>query len=90
MELPVHSGKEGHLVRVDLKDSQSRHLTPCFRGEIPVLQVLGSQNESCEKHATSTLKSAVSGRILGLLHGEVVLWDVRLDQYQVVQGYLEG
>ena len=89
MELPVHCRKKGHLVGVDLANLETRYLAPCTSRVVPILQILGCQNQSGEEHPTATLKGADGRNILGLLHGEIKLRHMGFDEDKVVQGNLK-
>jgi len=88
MELPVNGGKESDFVLVDLRDLESGDFAPGPRRVVAVLQPLRGKDESSEEHAPTALQDPTSVRLVGLLHGEVMGGNVRLDQDQVVESHL--
>jgi hypothetical protein len=90
VQLPIDGEQEGNLVLVDLVGVETRDLAPRTSRVVTVLEVLGGQNERGEKHAPPTLQGTIRVVIVWLLHGEVVLGNMRLDEDQVIQSYLEG
>lgn len=89
VQLPVDSEEEGDFVLVDLIGIEPRNLAPGAGRVVTVLEILGGQDEGGKEHAAAALQSAVGVAILGLLHGEVVLGHMGLDENQVVQGNLQ-
>jgi hypothetical protein len=90
VQSPVDSEQEGDFVLVDLVGVEPGNLAPGACRVVAVLKILGSQDEGGEEHATAALQSAVGMTILGLLHDEVVLGHMGLNEDQVVQSHLEG
>ena len=90
MQLPVDSLEKGHFVGVDLTNLETGYLAPRASRVVAVLQILGCQDEGGEKHAAPALESATPGGVDGLLHGEVVVGHVSLDEDEVVEGDLQG
>lgn len=80
MEIPVHRKEECHFVLVDLVCSKARYLAPSPSRVVPILEILRCQNESREEHSAATLQSAACVTIISLLHSEVTLGKVVLDQ----------
>lgn len=76
---PVNRKEECNLVLVDFLRVQSRDLTPCPSGIVPILEVLGSKDKCGQEHAPPTLESAERVCILWLFHGEVVLRNMRFN-----------
>jgi hypothetical protein len=77
---PVDGKEEGHLVLVDLEGVETGNLAPSAGRVVAILQVLGGEDESGEEHAAAALEGADRVRVIGLLHGEVVIGDVWFDQ----------
>lgn len=90
VQLPVDRQEESHLILVDLLDIEARDLAPGLCRVVPVLQILGSQNQSSKEHAAPTLETRVLEAIARLFHGEVAGRDMGLDQDQVVQCNRQG
>ena len=87
---PVDSEEECHFVLVNFRGVQSRYLTPCPSRIVSVLEILRGENESCEKHTSSTLKGPDSSIVTGLFHRKIMFRHMRFDQDQVIQGNLQG
>lgn len=90
MQLPINSEQERNLILVDLLSVEAGDLAPGTSRVVAVLKILGGQDECGEEHATPTLESTVGMVIVGLLHGEIVLGNMGLDEDQIIQCYLEG
>lgn len=89
MKAPVDLAQEHPLVHVDLTNLEPRHLAPRFRRVVSVLQILGSQNQSCQEHATTAHERAISRAVHSLLHGKVALRHMWPDEDQVVESNLQ-
>lgn len=90
VELPVDSKEKSDLVLVDLMSVEPRNLAPSPSRVVPVLEILGGQDQSREEHAAATLERAIGMSILGLLSSKVVSRDMRLDENQVVESNLKS
>lgn len=90
VKVPANGKEESNLVLVDLLGVESRDLAPSASSVVSVLEILGSQDQSREKHATTTLKCAIGMSVRGLLGRKVVLGNMRLDENQVIERDLEG
>lgn len=90
VEVPANSKEESNLVLVDLLGVESRDLAPSASSVVSVLEILGSQDQSRKKHASTTLKGAIGMSVRGLLSRKVVLGNMRLDENQVIERDLEG
>lgn len=90
METPIDSNKESHLVLVDLVRVQPADLTPGASRVVSILQVLRSQDEGRQEHATTALQSSDGITILRLFHGEIMFGDMWLNQDQVIQCNLQS
>jgi hypothetical protein len=88
-QVPVDSGKKRTLIFVYLRDLESRNLAPGTGRVVAVLQPLGGEDKSSEEHAPAALQDPASVRFVGLLHGEVMGRDVRLDQDQIIESHLQ-
>lgn len=90
VQLPVDRQKKSHLILVDLLDIEARDLAPGLCGVVPILQILGSQNQSSKKHTAPALETRILEAIARLFHGKVASRDMGLDQDQVVQCNRQG
>lgn len=89
VQLPVDGLEKRHFVGVDLVDLEAGDFAPGPSRVISVLEVFRGQNQGGQEHAATALQSP-QRLVLGLLHGEVNLGDVRLDEDEVVKCDLEG
>ena len=90
MEPPADGAEEHQLVLVDLGGVQSGDLAPRTGRVVPVLQVLGREDQRGEEHASATLHGP-AGRLPAILvRGRIGAGNVRLDLDQVVQRDLQG
>lgn len=89
MKAPVDLTQEHPLVHVDLTDLEPRHLAPCFGRVVSVLQILGSQDQSCQKHATTTHERTIGWAVHSLLHSEIALRHMWPDEDQVIESNLQ-
>lgn len=80
VELPIDSGEEGKFIFVDLADLEPRNLAPGSSRIIAVLEPLRGEDQGSKEHTTATLQDPTSVRLVGLLHGEIMARNVRLDQ----------
>ena len=70
---------------MNLLSIESRNFAPSTGSIVAILQILGSENQSSEKHASSTLQGPIGVAVVWLFCREVVRRDVRLDKNQVIQ-----
>jgi hypothetical protein len=89
MELPVDGGKKCKLILVDFRDLEPRDLTPGPCRVIAILEPLRGENQGRKEHTSPTLQNPTSVRRVGLLHGEIMRGNVRLDQDEVVESHLK-
>lgn len=75
VQLPVDFAEKRSFISINFRDLESRHLAPGFRGVVAVLQVLGSQYESCKEHPSAAHESAVGWTVHLLFLCEVILWN---------------
>jgi hypothetical protein len=91
MKTPVDGFQEQYFVLVDFQSVETGDLTPGTRRVVAVLQIFRCQDQGGQKHPTTTLQGPRGKSVAAwLLHGEVVLWDMGLDQDQVVKSHLQG
>jgi len=88
VQLPVDGEEEGDFILVNFLSVQARYLAPSASREVAVLEVLGGQNQSREEHAPTALDGLAGVAVVGLLHRKIPIRHMRLDQYQIVEGYL--
>ena len=88
--------EKDEFVGVDLLDREARDLGPCSIRVISVLQILGSDNDSSQKHTSTTtnrMLRSCSSKVAGSIEPFRVLRlkvdDSRLDSQQVVQRKLQ-
>lgn len=89
VKLPVDLSQEYPFVDGNLGNPKARHLAPGFCRVVAVLQILRSQDQGSEKHPPAAHKCTVGRAVFALFLGEVILRHVRLDQHEIVQGYLQ-
>jgi len=90
MQVPPDGAEECALILIDFRNLESGYLAPGPRRVVAILEPLGGKNEGREEHAPTTLQGPTSVRLAGLLHGEVMGGNVRLDQDQIIESHLQG
>ena len=85
MKFPVNSGDKGHLIGINLAHFEARNFAPGTGRVVPVLEIFGGKDKSCEKHTSSALHGSHGIRILQLLRSKVAGGNKWLYQDKVVK-----